>query len=339
MKNIQVLTIAALLVVSCANPTSRFVSDKTPVSVKVLSVEDESSVQTRTYIGEVSSSRTAILSAPYPGTLKQLNVKVGNIVSKGSVVADVSSQTVQSSYEMAAATLKQAEDGYARAKAVYEKGGMAEVKFIEVETALAKARASESAASSALSSGKVKSPFSGVVSEVYPQQGTELTIGAPLVKIIDRSSLEISFPVPETELHKINKGMSAKVDIPALNLVGLAAKVVSKGVEAAPLSHTYDCSLLLADKVKELAPGMVCKVYLESDSTTGIVLPTQVVQTEKDGRYVWVVTDGLVEKRSVQVGGFCGAGVIIESGLNKGDSVISEGFRKVSSGMKVKVVE
>lgn len=339
MKNIQVLTIVALLVSACANPPSRSVTDKTAVSVKVLSVEDESTVQTRTYVGEVSSSRSAVLAAPYPGTLKRLNVKAGSIVSKGKVVAEVSSQTVQSSYEMAAATLKQAEDGYARAKAVYEKGGMAQVKFIEIETALAKARASESAASSALSSGKIQSPFSGVVSEVYPQQDTELSIGAPIVKIIDRSSLEVSFAVPETELHKISKGMHAEVDIPALNLVGLEAKVVSKGVEAAPLSHTYDCSLLLADKVKDLAPGMVCKVYLESDSTTGIVLPAQVVQTEKDGRYVWVVTGGVVEKRSVRVGGFCGAGVIIESGLNKGDSVISEGFRKVSSGMKVKVVE
>lgn len=86
-------------------------------------------------------------------------------------------------------------------------------------------------------------------------------------------------------------------------------------------------------------PGMVCKVRLQGNSQSGYIVPAELVQTDSKGRYVWLVDDGIVEKRYVDVGAFLGKGVVVSRGINDGDKVISEGFQKVSTGMNVNVME
>jgi hypothetical protein len=67
------------------------------------------------------------------------------------------------------------------------------------------------------------------------------------------------------------------------------------------------------------------------------VIPASAIETGTNGRYVWVVKDGVVAKQSVTIGGYKGKGVVISSGLQMGDAVIVEGAAKVSTGMEVKV--
>lgn len=309
------------------------------LDVKVMKVEKVSGRQVRSYVGEARASRSAVLAAPYPGTLESVTVGKGDRVASGQVLARVVSEGVNSGYEMAMAVLRQAEDGYERVMKVYHVGGVPEVKVVEVETEVAKARAAVAAAKDALEACIVKAPFAGTVSEVYQHQGTQVVSGLPLMRVVDERSVEIDFPVPESELADMRIGEKAFVDIPALSLSDVQASVVSKGVEADMLAHTYDCVLSPDRPVPGLMPGMVCKVHLEGDLQSGFAVPADLVQTDRRGRYVWVVDDGIVEKTYIKTGSFYGKGVLVDEGLNEGDQVISEGFRKVSVGMKVNVVK
>jgi hypothetical protein len=60
---------------------------------------------------------------------------------------------------------------------------------------------------------------------------------------------------------------------------------------------------------------------------------------DSNGRFVWVVNDGVVGRKYVTVDGYQEQGVIISSGLEPGDKVIVKGSAKVSTGMKVNSVE
>ncbi|MBO7248870.1 MAG: efflux RND transporter periplasmic adaptor subunit, partial [Bacteroidales bacterium] len=68
-----------------------------------------------------------------------------------------------------------------------------------------------------------------------------------------------------------------------------------------------------------------------------LVLPSSAIETGTNGRYVWVVKDGVVAKQNVNIGGYKGNGVVVSSGLQVGDAVIVEGAAKVSTGMEVKI--
>lgn len=335
-----VLSCSLCLISGCGSNKKDTVVQKTnEITVKVIRMESASNTQVRSYVGDARASRSVVLTAPFPGTLEKLAVSVGDKVTAGRLVAKINSESVKSSYDMSMATLRQAEDGYSRIMKVQQGGGVPEVKVVEVETGLAKARAAAESARHALASCDIKAPFAGTVSEVFQHKGTEVSLAAPLVRIVDEKSVEISFPVPESELCAVQIGGDAQVDIPALGLENLPATVQSKGIEADKLSHTYNCTLALADHVDGLMSGMVCKVRLEGDTQDGYVVPADLVQTDLNGRYVWVVNDGIVDKQYVQIGAFSGRGVVVTEGLGDGEMVISEGFQKVSTGMKVNVVE
>lgn len=309
------------------------------VTVKVMTVHSGQGSENTSHVGTVHPCRSVLLLSPYPGTLAALEVSQGESVEKGQVLARVESASVESAYKMARATLEQAEDGYARVLQVHETGSIAQVKKVEVEAQLAKARAAAEAAGSMLEEGKVKAPFPGVIGEVHSSQGVEVSMQEPLVRLMDVSRLEIHFPVPEKEIGSLSVGDSALLVVPALNDFSCKARVTAKGMVASALAHSYTCVAEPESPVEGLLPGMVCKVYLASAAGKGMVVPVSVVQMDGSGKYVWVVADSVVEKRYVTLGGFSGQGVLVVSGLENGEKVIVAGSRKVSSGSWVKIQE
>lgn len=307
-----------------------------PVPVRVFTVEHTGGTESDVYVGTVQPSKSAVLSCRYPGTLVALHVSEGDRVCKGDTVAVIDSRAVRSSWEMAHASLRQAEDGYRRLVQVHDSGSVADVKMIEIETELTKARASAEAADKALEDCVVKAPFDGVIGDVFTEEGVDVSSVEPLARILDISGLEIEISVPEGEIGQMEEGALAEVSVPALDYAGFPASLRTKGIVASALSHSYKCTLVPSARVEGLMPGMVCKVTF-SGTEDALVIPAAVVRTDKDGRYVWIVEDGKVRKRHVAPGGFSGKGVIITDGLVSGDRVICEGMQKVSSGMTVSV--
>lgn len=343
MKRIVIVLFAAFALAGCGQaglkPGKRQETVKQPVAVKVMEVGMTGNSSSRTYVGTVHPAKSSVVSCIYPGTLTELKVVRGQYVRKGDVIAVIESQSVKSSLDMAAATLQQARDGYRRAKSVHESGSMADVKMVEVESKLKQAEAAYEAAEKAYADCVVKAPYPGVVGDVYTETGVELSIAEPIMKIMDISSLEIHIPVPEGEVNSVNSGVRAYVSVPALDMDNIPASLLSKGITASPLSHSYECRFVPDGRVEGLMPGMVCKVVLSWDGNLSAVVPADIVRTDVSGRYVWTVKDGTVVKAPVVTGGFSGDGIIVKEGLDDGDLVIVDGVKKVSSGMKVKITE
>lgn len=340
---VYIVPVLVLLLSGCARQ-KQDVQVVSPVPVRVMKAEMTEDILVRRYVGTAAPSKSAVLSGKYSGTLASLNVSRGDKVRKGDVIAVIESQSVLSMSETAEAALRQAEDGYARACKMYDKGGIADVKMVEIETRLAQARASAKAASKAVDDCKVRAPFDGTVSDVSVEEGTEISALAPVARIYDMSSMEIRFSVPENEIGNMKIGDAATVEVPALATDGIEsanvfkAKVKDKGISGSALSHGYECTLVLAKECRDLMPGMVCKIRIDNAGKGGFVVPSSLVRTDGAGKYVWGVTkDMSVRKIHVTTGGFVSRGVVVTSGLEDGDIIITEGVQKVSTGMKVTI--
>ena len=338
--NKKYLILCAVLpvIAACGGKGQQTRTRAMPVVVKVLPASDRTSQVSTSFVGTVSSSRTATLSAPVSGTLVRLSVREGERVTEGQVLAEVRSQSVQSAYDGAKSRLDQAEDGWTRIQQVYVDGAVTEVDYVKVRTQVEEARAAEKAARKTLEDCCVKAPFSGYVEKTFQTEGVEVTLADNLLRMIDLSALEVHFPLPENEFGQYAQGAKATVYVPALDR-SFSGLLQSKGVVASSMSHSYDCTAVLTEPAAGLMPGMVCKVYLESGGLQGCTVPPVSVKTDMQGRYVWVVNDGVVAKRYVTVGGFNGSGIVITDGLQENDKVIVEGARKVSVGMQVQTEE
>ena len=302
-----------------------------PVAVSVQTVRPAEGGHRVGYVGRVEPARSTLVTLPPGGTLTSLRVREGQRVSKGDILAEVRNESLQAAYEMAASTLRQAEDGYERVQKVYDSGSITEQKYIEVQTQLEKARSAEQAARSALDECTVRAPFAATVSEVTGHQGTQVNALAPLVRLVDVGRMEITFAVPEGELASLRVGDSAVVTVPAIEKEFPAVLKV-KGVVGSALSHSYDCTLGGLPEVEGLMPGMVCKVSLTTGRRGGgVLVPASAVMNDREGRYVWTADSaGIVGKRRVTVDGFSGHDVVVTEGLTAGEQVIVKGSQDPS---------
>ena len=313
------------------------VRERPPVLVRTVEAGRADSLPGQVYTGETEPERSVVLTAPYGGTLASLPVSKGEFVSGGQAVAVVRSQSVESALEVAEATLSQAQDAHARMTKVYPSGAISEVQKVDIETQLAKAEAAERAARRAKADGTVKSPYRGVIGEMYVDRGVEVLPGQRIALLMDISRLNVRIDVHENDISSVVVGTPALVAIPALGLEDLPAVVSERGYVASPLSRSYACILRLSDPVPGMMPGMAVKASfaMPLPADDRIVVPPAAVQMDAQGKYVWTVEDGRVYKTRVTLDGFSGHGVVVSSGLIPGDKVIVEGWQKVSTGMKV----
>ena len=332
MKRILLL-LSVLALAACGHRVKPVHSE--PITVKVAPVAAETTHVMASYVGKAEATGSAVITAPYAGTLLDIPVKQGQSVKKGQVLARVYSEQVNAAFDMARASLAQAQDGFERIQKLKEGGAVADVKVVEIETQLAQARAAQSAARQTLEEGILKAPFDGVIGEVYAQKGIRADVLQPLVQVLDRNGTYVRFPVPEAEILQLNPGMAVEIEVPALEKT-FQATLESKGVVGQPLSHAYDCLARVTDK--SLLPGMVCKVRVLMPSSSHILCPASAVRTGAEGRYVWCVEQGIVIRKDIVIGGYSGRNIIVESGLKEGDLLIVEGTRKVSGGMRVQTI-
>ena len=336
-KRIFFVTAAVLCIASCKTdlPLLHQTKERQPVQVRVEEIKSEAAPDRSSFVGTVVPSKTVTLTSAHSGTLVSLKVAKGDFVRAGQVVAEVKSQTVESAYKVAEANLAQARDGYDRVSRVYPGGGVSEVQYMDIKTKLSQAEAAMESAGKSKSDCLVKAPYDGVVNAVYVDEGVEVLPAVRIATIVDMSGLEIRIAVHENEIGDIRKGEYATVDVPAFGITGLRARVIDRNLLSTTLSHSYECNLRLDNIPSGLLPGMSVKVRFESPGEYYLTVPASAVQLDRNGRYVWIYDEGTVRKSYVTLGKYAGRGVIVSDGLSEGDKVITAGYQKVSTGMKV----
>lgn len=332
-----ILLCTATLLSSCGEKNKVSTGWSDSILVETIVVGDGNTPTERNYVGDIGSEREVSLSFPLGGTLTKVAVKNGDRVVKGQLLAEVDATNASSLHATALATLRQAEDAYRRLEAVHREGGLSEVKWVEMETNLEKARQTEVSARKHLEDCSLRAPFGGVVSCGTPLVGQEMHPGEVFARVLDMGRLRVQFSVPEQEISLIRVGDTASAVVPALGNGRLSLRVSDKSLSANPLGHTYKVyASIVSGNAKQLLPDMVAKVNVRLNAMGGIVVPSDCVQTMPEGTVVWVVKEGKAEHRLIMVGDFVCNGVVVKEGLTAGDTVVTSGYQKLYTGAKVK---
>ncbi len=305
-----------------------------PVGVQV--IEEVSGIVNNTYPGYLEEGQSVEMAFKHGGTLQQLNVMEGSVVRKGQTLASVSSPQMESTQRSAQATLEQAQDAYDRLKKVHDNGSLPEIKWHEMIANLEKAQSALDLANAMLADNVLKAPFDGAVASVNAEVGENIAPLKPVIRLINTKGMAVKISVPENEIGKVQVGDTAEIVIPAFGDKRLNGKVIEKSMTASMLTHSYPVKVLVEQSDEALVPGMIGKVVLQADVSTGIIIPANAVLINQEGKFVWVVEEGRATRRQITLAGYSGNGVIVSDGLKTGDMVIVEGYQKVSEGMKVK---
>lgn len=336
MRNKILLFPLLLLLLGCEERKEQKQNCYSVIPIEYEVVGQSSEEVYRNYVGAVSSEVEIPLVFVYGGTLVELYVHNGQAVRKGDIIAKVDDTSAKSLHETALATLRQAQDGYERLKKVYDDGGISEVRWVQMETDLEKARQSEISTRKHLEQCTLYASQDGVISMDKHLVGENVSPMRTFCRIIDLRKMNVEFSVPEREIQFVKKGDVAFADIPSLGLKNIELEVVDKSIVANSFGHTYDVKTrVVSDNAKEILPGMVAKIRMTATALSGIVIPSSCVQTVADGIAVWVVENGKAFRRNIVPSDFVKNGVIVKSGLNHGDTIVTAGYQKLYNGAKV----
>lgn len=324
-----IYTVVGLCLLICGCKHIEKQPERAPLPVEVMVIDTVSGHLTRVYVGEVEEKLSVSLSFPVGGKVERVYVHEGDHVNVGQLLAVVNSTNAQNAYNSAKASLQQAEDAYRRLKKIYDQGSLAEVKWIEMQATLEKARSLEQIAKKQLEDCTLTAPISGVVSSCNAKAGGNMLPGEPAVTLLDMGNVSVTFSVPESEINSVTVGNEAYVCVPALNNRMLTGRISERSVSASRVAHSYQVKITFPNPDKSLLPGMVCKVMLDQPDSQGFVIPAKCVQTRPEGLSVWVVENGRAQRRLITSTEFVADGVLVSSGLYPGDTIVTAGLQKL----------
>ena len=149
------------------------------IQVKTETLNQSSHLSPLKFVGVVEAESKTNVSFKVQGEVQSIDVKEGQYVHKGQILAKMDTEIIEQDYNMAKAALTQAEDAYKRMKMMYDNNSLPEIKIIEVQTGLEQAKANFSLAQSQMNYAVLKSPIDGIVSERSIEVGENLMGGQP----------------------------------------------------------------------------------------------------------------------------------------------------------------
>lgn len=331
--------VLALLMIGCKSQNEHKRREPTAIPVTTVIVRQNTTARLHSYTGELVASDRITLHFPLGGELKEVNVRVGEKVKEGQQIAVIDNTREKALHDAAVAVLRQAEDAYDRLQQVHEKGVVSDVKWVEMQTDLEKARQNEIATAKNMEDCRLLAKKSGTIASVDVSAGQTLLPGQTVATMLGTDHLEAVFSVPEQDMPLLYDGAEVTITIGATGSC-VRGRIRGKGVSADRLTHTYPMRAETeSSTAKELYPGMVCVVSLSAGNEVVFVLPQHCIQTTTSGHAVWLVQDGKAMRQEVEVSGFIAEGVRVTDGLKEGDIVITEGHHKLYNGAPVIISE
>ena len=351
MKNqIIIILLFSILMISCGSEIERDKSIPVTVIIPQLQVISETVVA----LCRLESGQEAIISAQAPGRVQNVLVKVGDTVSAGDILVELStdqrfSSALSSSIAQvsAAGTLSaNAQIDLARSERLYASGVISETEYeqslsisLAADASVQGALAGYANARSIEESGLITAPFSGTVTRVHARTG-QLSSG-PLVSIAGVSLMQTELLLAERHLQKLVVGQPVLFSTEHYPSELFQGEIASASHSVDPLSGLVPVMVQFHDSSELLRSGMTGTAIIALETVqNAIVLPQRVLKPVDGNSWEAVlIRDGIVETVSLETGIVNGTDFEITEGVSPGDTVIALGHHLASDGDPVKVVQ
>ena len=186
----------------------------------------------------------------------------------------------------------------------------------------------------------IKADFAGIVTGVKPVDGSNVENGGELftVSSIEKVCVDVSFS--KSDLEKIEEGQKAVATIAGKQYEGTVTRISRAAAKNEKGASIIQGEIHIDNPDADLYLGVDARVTVEGNKAENVVMiPIEAINIGKDGSFVYVVTDGMVQKRMVTAGISSDEYTEIKKGLEVGEQVIISVDAGIEEGMAVNPVE
>ena len=290
--------------------------------------------------GQTKAVNAAFVKARVAGELQGLQVREGDFVQAGQVLARVDSteyaarlRQSQQQAQAAKAQVDIAQRSFDNNRALVDQGFISKTGLDASASNLAAAQASFSAAQSgaevlqkAVEDTVLRAPIAGQVAQRLAQNGERVAIDGRVVEIVDVRRLELEATVAVAEAMQVRVGQSAQLSFEGA-AQPVAARVVRINPSATPGSRAVMVYLAITGN-EALRQGLYAQGLLATGSVSALALPLSAVRTDKPAPYVQMLEGDRVRHVPVVMGarGELNQQTMVEvSGLSAGAQILIGG--------------
>lgn len=266
--------------------------------------------------GALAAVDSTVVKARTSGELQGLELREGDSVRKGQVIARVDATESEARWRQARlqADAAQAQQDiqqrqYDNNRALVDKNFISATALATSEANLQAARANHAAARAAADAARkvlddtvLRSPIDGQIARRWVQNGERVNAEASVVEVVNLSALELQAPLPPQDSLRVQVGQNALLTVEG-SAQPFNAQVVRISPSAQAGSRTVPVYLRVQPTAGiQLRPGLFVQGQIATGSVKALAVPLDAVRNDQPQPYVQLLVNGAVARQPVQLG-------------------------------------
>ena len=324
-------------------------SNKEKVEAKVYKPNPDQKVGVRTaiaglrnlsqeteFLGSFSPNRVVEVRPQAGGQITQLPFDEGQTVGAGRLMAKIDDEQLRYQVEALQVTLEGYQNDLVRYENLVKGDATPAVNLERTQLSIRATQAQIKQLRKQIANTTVTAPFSGIVTEKMVEKGSVVSVGAPIAKITDISSLKLVVEIPEKDINRFRVGQSIPIETdvyPNARFTGHVSMVAAEGDAA----HNYPVEIKVSNSGRNpLKAGMYGTIANTNKlKSQTLSVPRQAILGSAKQPQIYMVQNGKAVLKTVEIGTTTNEFYEITKGLKAGDQVITSGQINLQNGTPV----
>lgn len=296
-------------------------------------------------IGLVETSNDIMISAEVSGKVVRYNAQEGEKVRAGQTIIKIDDAKLKQELARLQAATNQAKETYERLKKVYEEDGIgSELDYLNAKYAYEQNSSALESIKVDVANTEIKAPFSGTVEQISYEIGEMVSPGATVVRLIGSDNYKLTAGVPARYANVINAGDEVEIWFDTQDADTMTKAISYVGNSINPQNRTFRIEINLPSQ-PNLKVDMIANIRLKTLEKQDVIVISEEFIYSKDGKYVAYLSGtnsegkAVAKEMEVVLGPSYRSNVIVESGLEVGDDLITIGSAFLNNNMRISVVD
>ena len=355
-KGVLIVTIAVFLFASCKD---KAVEKELPIRpVLYQEVGYLGGDNSRTFSGTARTEKVINLSFRSSGIITFFNLKIGQEVKKGDLLAKLDNVQARLNFESAISSQNSADSemntaklSLERTRILYEKGSLSLSEYESAKNSYKTAQASFESSQrkvgieqEQIRFGFLNAPEDGIIATVNAEIDENVAPGDNIAVLNAGTDMQIALGLPESVINKVRPDMKVTINFPVLEKQTFSGTVTEVSPSVDSNTATYPVRILVDNPTNKIRAGMAANITFafreEEQIARQLVVPPISVGEDGEGRFVFLLNEEAdkttVSKQYISVGELSSEGFVVTKGLSFGDKVATAGLQTLLEGQIVR---
>ena len=290
--------------------------------------------------GNVQSKKNILLVPEVVGRFKKINVKEGQIVKKGEILASINSDLIQNNLEEIKTNLKLLETIYLRQKNLWENNIGSEIDYLRAKSNFQSTKSRYNSIKVQASKFNILAPFTGIIDDVLAKEGEMASPSMPSFRMFNDNYSYINLEIAESYNNSFKVKDSVKI-ISNNMIINSFIESISQVIN--PINRTFSIEVAIPQELSEtVKPNQILTVKLvDYKNNNAITIPSNIIYSDDRLNYIFIVEDfdgkKIAKKIPILIGRSFNYYTEVISGLKGNETVIDKGSSEVMDGSYVMI--